>query len=214
MKNLPKEYEIDNSGFLHQKGHHKYEYTVEYRKKQSTNEAMSYLRLGWLSASLSYEEMKSMKMVDIGCGSGEFVKHCQGKFSYACGYDVVGDSISEEELTETEWDVIYLSDVLEHYENVEDLFKLKWKYAVISFPETPKVEDFNELKTWRHYKPNEHLYYMNIDTFENWISDKDDCWVYKRGHFEDLIRARWDESKPNIATFLLARLKDPSKEKI
>jgi len=205
IKNLPKSYIYDENGFVKQKEHDHFPYTVEYKKRQGTNVEMCYLRLGWLSAYFSYEEMKEMNVVDIGCGSGIFVKCCTGKFKKIVGYDVVGESISKRELYNVHWDLIVLSDVLEHFENIEDLFKIKWNYAMISFPETPKYENFEELKLWRHFKPNEHLYYLDLDNIIRWFEKNRDVEVVQTGNFEDLIRTRWNEEKTNISTVLVRR---------
>jgi len=208
LKDFPDLYEYDQNGFIHQKKHDKFVYTVEYREHQSTNAEMSYLRLGWISFFFKYEQMMDMNVVDIGCGSGMFVSCCKGKFKRIVGYDIVGESISKEELNNTEWDLIVLSDVLEHFENINDLFKLKWKYAMVSFPETPNVESFEELTKWRHFKPNEHLWYLNLDGINRWIKAVNNgVKVIGSGNFEDLIRKRWDLNKTNISTIMLERHK-------
>ena len=207
IENLPQSYEYDKNGFIRQKEHDHFNYTLEYKKRQGTNVEMCYLRLGWLSSFFSYEKMKEMNVVDIGCGSGIFVKCCTGKFKRIVGYDLVGESISEKELHETDWNLVVLSDVLEHFEDIEDLFKMKWHYAMISFPETPKFETFEEMKSWRHFKPNEHLYYLNINNVIDWFwsHDKEYINVMGIGNFEDLIRTRWNEEKTNISTLLVSR---------
>lgn len=201
---LPQSYSRDHYGFVHQKEHDHFVYTVDYRNHQSTNIEMSYLRLGWLSSHFSYERMKKMSVVDIGCGSGMFVKCCQGKFAKVVGYDVVGESITKEELMSTCWDLIVLSDVLEHFENLEDVMNIKWRFAMISFPETPKVHKFEDLTKWRHFKPNEHLHYLTLRGLQDWFGRKG-CIPVASGNFEDLIRKRWSETKTNISTLLVDR---------
>ena len=201
------QFERDHYGFWRQVDPQPFVYTEEYKSRQSTNEAMSFLRLGWLSANLGgYDAMKSMEVVDIGCGSGEFVKHAKKFFRRAVGYDVVGDSITRGELETFRWDMVVLSDVLEHFERIDDLFALHWKYAFVSFPETPAVSDWRELcdAKFRHFKPDEHLWMMNSDGFEVWARSRG-AEVVDRGNFEDAIRTRWDASKPNISSFLLKR---------
>lgn len=203
IQDLPKSYSYDQFGTLHQVEHDHFNYTVKYRQQQSTNIEMSYLRLGWVSAHLGYNYMKKANAVDIGCGSGMFVKCCQGKFMRMVGYDVVGDSISREELYETEWDVVVLSDVLEHFEDINDLFKMKWTYAMISYPETPRVKTFDELKKWRHFKPNEHLHYFTWESMERWL-DHNNRGVRAYSMFEDFLRKRWDVNATNISTVLVS----------
>ncbi len=201
---LTEDYSIDKYNFIHQIKKNEFEYSIDYKEKQSTDVKMSHLRLGWVSSFFDYECMKSMNMVDIGCGNNMFLNACEGKFKEIKGYDVSGESITKQELYETNWDLIVLSDVLEHFEDINDLFKLKWKFAMISYPETPMVDTFDELKKWRHFKPNEHLHYLNIKGMYSWFCDND-VKIAKVSHMEDLIRKRWDEKKPNITTILATK---------
>lgn len=205
MINLPKEYEYKN-GFLHQKTHIPFEYDLEYKKKQSTNKEMSYLRLGWLSASIPYEKLKNFCAVDVGSGNGEFSRYAKTVFKEICEYDLSGETISKEQLFSTNWDLAVFSDVIEHFPDINEFFEIPWKYALVSFPETPQFYDFNDLKEWRHFKPNEHLWYMNSKSFIKWAkSIIPSLQILNFGYFEDLIRKRWDDDLPNIATILLKR---------
>jgi hypothetical protein len=203
---LPSGYSYDENGFIKQVEHDHFYYDMEYKIAQSTNVEMSYLRIGWLSASISYDEMQSLDMVDIGSGNGEFGRHCAGRFKSTSDYDLCGDSITRDELMTREWGLIVLSDVLEHYEDIDELFDMKWKYAMISFPETPLFSSFDEMKKWRHFKPNEHLYYMTLEGVVEWAERKESSIeVVNKGCFEDLIRKRWNENITNISTVLLKR---------
>lgn len=202
---LPSQYEYDENGFIKQVEHIKFPYSIEYKARQGTNVEMSYLRLGWIASFFRSEELLKMNVVDVGCGSGEFVRNCSGKFNRIVGYDVVGDSISEEELYGTVWDLIVLSDVLEHYENIEDLFKIKWKACMLSFPETPVVSSFDELKKWRHFKPNEHLYCLTASKVRAWLEKHPGVKVIGISNFEDVIRKRWDDRKTNISSIMVKR---------
>jgi hypothetical protein len=202
---LPDGYGYEH-GFIKQTRHCEFEYTLDYKARQSTNLEMSYLRMGWLAASLSYEEIRSLEMVDIGCGNGEFVRHAASRFARACGYDLCGESITEEELMAVDWGLVVLSDVLEHMEDIGWLFTLKWRYAMISFPETPRVRSFDELRKWRHFKPNEHLFHLDKEGLLAWMRNiEPDIVLLNSGNFEDLIRSRWDESVANISTVLVRR---------
>ena len=202
---LPSGYVYDKYGFLKQVRHQVFEYTEEYKRKQGTNIAMSFLRLGWLSSHFSYEDLRDMCVVDVGCGSGEFIKHAEHLFHDMRGYDVVGESITDQELMDTHWDLVILSDVLEHFEDIDKLFDMKWDYCMLSFPETPVVETFEELKSWRHFKPNEHLYHLYSEGVIEWAEVVHGAEVIDAGNFEDIIRTRWDDQKTNISTLLIKR---------
>jgi len=202
---LPEGYEYKN-GFIHQKNREEYKYTLEYKDKQSTNVEMSYLRLGWLSANIPHEELRDFLVVDIGSGNGEFAKCASSHFKRIYEYDLVGETISKEELMNTNWDLAVFSDVVEHYPDLNEFIEVPWRYAMVSFPETPEFANFEEMKKWRHFKPNEHLWYMTGTGFVDWASTKiPNLEVINQGCFEDMIRTRWDSGKQNISTTLLKR---------
>jgi len=209
MLNLPSGYVQDQFGIIRQVNHDEFAYDLDYKQKQSTNNEMSYLRFGWLCSFFTYDEIKSFDVVDIGSGNGVFVDCCRGKFRSISPFDLAGESITEEELYDKIWDIIVMSDVLEHFDEPADLFRLKWRYAMISFPETPKVESFEELSKWRHFKPNEHLNYFTSESFRKWLDDSNEevFDILGESNFEDFIRIRWDENRPNITTFMIRRNK-------
>lgn len=208
MKNdisLPSGYDYDGP-FIKQVDKTDFVYSMDYKARQSTNVEMSHLRLGWLSASIPYEVMKGLSLLDIGCGNGVFMDCARGKFADVKGYDLCGESISREEMMNTSWGIVVLSDVLEHYDDISELFRMKWEYAMISFPETPRVSSFEELTWWRHFKPNEHIYHLDEKGMREWLTNMDgNVSILGTSNFEDLIRHRWDESIPNITTMLIHR---------
>jgi hypothetical protein len=199
-----KKFEKKEYGFWKQVNPESFDYDQAYKENQSTNLQMSCLRLGWLSAFFSYEEMKKMCVVDIGSGNGEFVRFCEGRFKSIESYDVCGESITKEELYSKDWDMVVLSDVLEHFDDINDLFRLKWKYAFVSFPETPNVETQEELERWHHYKPDEHIWCLNLSGVCRWLSENN-CSVIATSNFEDLIRTRKSYDLSNISTVLVRR---------
>lgn len=106
-------------------------------------------------------------VLDIGVGSGEFLDclSCE-KF----GYDI--NPHAELMLKKKS---IYLNpysndsskyihaltmwDSLEHIPSPSELFdKISVKHVLIS---TPIINDFSVLESWKHYRPNEHLYYFS-----------------------------------------------------
>lgn len=198
------QFEVDQYGFWKQIDPNPFQYTVEYKSRQSTNIEMSFLRLGWLSSHLPYEKLKQMNVVDIGSGNGTFLQVTKMAFNRIVGYDLVGPSISIEELETTDWDIIILSDVLEHFEDINHLFDMSWAYAFITVPETPLVGSCEDLVGWRHYKPDEHIWCLNESGLYDWFRDND-CEVIASSNFEDIIRRRWDKNKPNIVTMLVKR---------
>lgn len=202
---LPDGYEYDR-WFIRQSAGPSDIYDADYKKKQSTNALMSYMRIGWLSHHFSVEEIWRMKIVDVGSGNGEFARCCVNAGMAVVEYDLSGDSISRDELYGTAWDLVVLSDVLEHFDDIDELFRMKWRYCMLSFPETPDVADFEELKTWRHFKPGEHIYHLYRDGVTDWVNSMEaGAEVISCSNVEDLIRTRWDDSFPNITTMLIHR---------
>lgn len=198
-------YEEDKNGFSKQKNPKPFRYDEKYKEKQSTNPKMSWLRIGWLISNLRYSVVKKMNVVDIGSGNGCFISESKDVFKRIVPYDLCGESITKKELYQTHWDMIIMSDVLEHYKDIDDLWKLKFNFAFISFPEFPQGIIDKEIKKWRHWKPNEHIYNLTLLQFVKWIY-KNNCITISCGHPEDLIRKRWNELKPNISTILFQRV--------
>ncbi len=191
----------DLHGFLKQENPEPFNYDKKYKAKQSTNDNMSWLRIGWLMAGLGFDKLKDFKVVDIGSGNGNFVKVGQKIFKQCVPYDLAGESISEAELYSTNWDLIVMSDVLEHYKNIDDLWNLNFNHALISYPE---YHNSIELERWRHYKPNEHIYCLNLQQFLYWVK-KNDYNIIQQGCPEDAIRTRYHKDLRNITTVLIGR---------
>lgn len=203
---IPETYEFlpDSNGFLRQVNPRPFEYDLDYKARQSTTPAMAWLRLGWLAAHISYEQLRTFTVVDIGSGNGSFVYQGEKVFKRCVPYDLRGTSITTKQLYHTHWQLIIMSDVLEHYQDVNDLWSLSFDYGMISFPETPCNYSLNE---WRHYKPNEHIYCMTAVAFKSWV-EKHGYAVVASGCPEDMIRTRWDAERTNISTFLIKRRGD------
>ena len=192
----------DKYGFLKQVDPKPFEYTLDYKAKQSTNKAMAWLRLGWLAAYLPINQLREFNAVDIGSGNGIFVQEGQSIFKRIVPYDLAGESIEDTELYSTVWDLISMADVLEHYHNIDDFWTLSFKYAMVSFPETP--QHGMNLSKWRHYKLNEHIYMLDSVNFAKWV-ETHGATVMAMGCPEDLIRRRWNNRYVNISTFLIKR---------
>ena len=181
---------IKNSyGFWRQIDAKPFSYDCTYKAAQGTTIEMSWLRLGVLVGALGVNvaDLRDWCLCDVGSGNGVFAKEAAKVFGDVCEFDLSGNSISVEELYTRDWDVIFLTDVLEHYTCIDDLFKIKFKYLFLSFPETPKVSDPAELKNWRHYKPNEHIWMLNKDGIVEWLEDNGRDIIYT-GNPEDAIR--------------------------
>lgn len=192
-------------GFWKQDDPKPFTYTPEYAGSQSTTEAMAFLRLGWVSALLPDDYLREASVVDVGAGNRAVEKFLGSHVGRVASYDVAGDSISREELRGTSWDLALFCDVIEHVPDLGFLWDIPWKYAYVSFPETPPVRTWRDLRSWRHFKPDEHVWMLNLSGMTQFVSGRAGGQVLGAGHAEDLIRTRWDPVFPNISSMLIRR---------
>jgi len=115
-------------------------------------------------------------LLDIGVGSGEFIKNSKIK---VCGYDINPIAIEWLKLEnifldpyKEKIDVDGLSfwDSLEHIKDPNSLLSRlgKDKFVFISMP---IFVDLHEIKSSKHYRPNEHFYYFTVRGMINYMSD-------------------------------------------
>lgn len=116
-------------------------------------------------------------VLDVGVGSGEFIKKSSIK---TFGYDVNPHGINwlkdrgiyldiYEERWPDEIDGVSLWDTMEHIPNPTELIKrIRGGFLFISLP---IFKDCSEIRQSKHYKPNEHLYYFTEYGLEKFLSD-------------------------------------------
>lgn len=201
------EHERLENGFIRQVEPAPYTYTPDYANAQSTTEAMSYLRLGIIAREMGYDALTQASVLELGPGAGVMMevmrRHCRS----VDGFDLAKThyvTVSDDEAKRRKWDLLVACDVLEHFPKLESLFDYQFDWAYISTPCRPEAIDWNELAGWRHFKPNEHLWYFTLDELRAWF-DARGYEVRYAGHAEDLIRARWDRSKANISSLVVRR---------
>ena len=199
-------FELREHGFWRQKDPKPFNYDTKYKAAQQTTPEMVHLRMGFLMSVFRPEALANMRAVDIGSGNGAFVKTAGRAFGALKPYDLAGESITRKELEDTEWDLICLTDVLEHMWDIEDLFKLKWHYCYISIPETPPLHSWEDLKGWRHYKPDEHVWMLNERGLCTWLQRRG-CGIMRVGNPEDIIRRPPQGLSRNIASVIAVDLK-------
>jgi len=111
------------------------------------------------------------KVVDIGIGSGEFMKLRPNTY----GYDINPVAIEwlkrndlwAQRLNEfgahTYWDVIeHLSDPERYLQHVP--------LHGFVFASMPLFQDLDSIRKSKHYRPGEHLYYWTVDGFADWMT--------------------------------------------
>lgn len=181
-----------------------FDYGLNYKQNLAHSNENSMFRLGILSTYFRTRDMENMKVIDFGCGAGDFIRNGSKVFKECVGYDVTGPSITKERLLTEKWDLMTAFDVLEHLEDINFIFDINWNYCYLSFPETPLVTDWHELINWRHFKTNEHIWMLNSNGVRNWMRAHE-CEIVMEDAYEDCIRKRWNNNNVNIWSMLVCR---------
>lgn len=144
-------------------------------------------------------------VLDVGIGSGEFIKKRGGK---TFGVDVnpvaidwlIRQGLWAERLDEfagyTFW------DVLEHVETPETYLRHINLHAFL-FTSVPIFADLNAIRSSRHYRPGEHLYYWTEAGFIRWLG-MHGFLLLERQTFE------MDAGRENIFSFAFKRYRWPN----
>lgn len=115
-------------------------------------------------------EHYSGRVVDIGIGGGRFVQESGG-----LGFDVNSAAIQWLKKGNL-WcdpykgngvDAVTCWDSLEHIPEPEALLNQVRKWIFVSLP---IFRDMDHLKSSKHYKPGEHIWYFTHDGFVRWLS--------------------------------------------
>ena len=192
-------------GFVKQTDPEPFNYSTEYKLSQSTNKNMSYLRLGLLMSCFDYDQIADFKICDVGSGNMRFVNVLRQFVPKTVGYDVgPGSEITKADLLSVCWDLVVLTDVLEHFDDIDELWKIRWKYMLLSYPEMPEVDNMVELLDWHHFKPDEHIWYFGANAMYAWLHEHD-CRVLIESDIEDIIRRRQNITTRNITTMIIRR---------
>lgn len=112
----------------------------------------------------------SAGVLDIGIGSGEFIK----SRPYTFGFDINPKAV-EWLKSCMRWSDAFCAftgftfwDVLEHVETPDDYFR-KIPDGSHLFTSLPIFTDLGRVRESRHYRPNEHFYYFTESGFVEWM---------------------------------------------
>lgn len=139
------------------------------------------------------------KVLDIGIGSGQFIRSRPNTFGmdvnpkaklWLKSQGLAADSL-EGYSGFTFW------DVLEHIDVPQAYFKHMEKGSYL-FTSLPIFDDLNKVRESKHYKPGEHLYYWTEQGFINWMAE------YR---FRLLESSRFESNagRENIGSFAFVR---------
>ena len=174
-------------------------YIEERYDRYPTTPEMSALRLGMLKPWI-----EKGTLLDVGYGNGSFVKQAiKGGFD-AYGCDVHGADYGVREVALTEkrhWDVVTFFDALEHFTDLDIIRELSCRTSMIliSYPNRPST--FPKDRSWKHYRPGEHLHYFSLVSLSKLFPNKDILFTTAA---EDAIRGGGRDGHANIQTVMLA----------
>lgn len=126
-------------------------------------------------AILRRQASRGWSVLDIGAGSGTFVRMAVSAGYYARGYDIMANSQqmlkSHGLFDEFEhlggYDVVTMWDSLEHFEDPQTVMQsiARGSLLLVSIPIFARLEQIRKSK---HYRPGEHLYYFTLDGLIDW----------------------------------------------
>jgi len=172
-----KNYAKNSDGVIYQiekQGKYVYDdaYLDSYIKLGDANYKMAHLRLGYLIGSLGFAPAS---VLDVGFGTGEFLDVAKHMIPVCYGNDIFQHSVPTnctfvEDIFSVTPEVVTFFDAIEHFENpYETMTQLKAEYVVISLPDCHYISD-EWFESWRHHKPNEHLWYFNTESLVKFMA--------------------------------------------
>lgn len=198
-------YHIDELGIIHETDNKiAATYNQQYIKNSYCTyddkcKLISYLRLGHIIGSIG---RVPNSILDVGYGSGDFLQACAQLIPKCYGNDITGYPIPQEatfieDIYKDFFDVITFFDVLEHFEDISIINKLKCNYICISLPWCVYKDD-EWFINWKHRRPGEHLHHFNEVSLVNFFK-KYNYSLVNYTNIEDAVRQ--DKLlKPNILT--------------
>lgn len=193
-------YQIEKTPFDYTGGYNDY-----YKQIQDSTRYTSYLRLGYIVGSIG---KTPESVLDIGYGTGAFLQACESEVKFRYGHDISGWQVPSgcqfvENIFENHYDVITFFDSLEHMNDIEFVKDLNCNYVCISVPECHYFDD-EWFETWKHRKPDEHLWHFNKDSLK--------CFMERMGYsvinicnLEDVTRIN-NKDYSNILTGIFKKV--------
>jgi len=205
-----KNYEVDQYGVIHQQIRQPFVYDknyidISYGNLVQLTDEMAYLRLGYIIGAIG---RVPLSILDVGYGTGDFLKVCTRIVKQSAGHDLFRDLLPAgcdfvEDITARHYDVITFFDSLEHYPDIDFVKKLNCNYVIISLPWCHNIGDA-WFDAWKHRKPDEHLHHFDLSSLTNFMRSQGFRLV---GHsnVEDTIR-KSASTLPNILTAVFEQI--------
>jgi len=198
-------YKLTQDNVIEQVVKHQYNYDLEYSDTRysifSDRGNILNLRLGYIIGSIG---KIPESLMDVGYGNGDFLDTCKPLISELYGNDIqpaypLNEGITfVDNITSQEVEVITFFDSLEHFHDIEWVKDLKCKYVIISLPWCYNGVDDEWFSTWKHRKPDEHIFHFNEKSLEAFMK-RQGFKLVNYCNIEDKVRVDANLT-PNILT--------------
>ena len=202
-----KSYDIDKNGVIFQINPSKMEYDYDYSERSGDSSIlgkhMAYLRYAYVVGSIGHIPNS---ILDVGYGRGDFINVCSEIIPECYANDLTNDYPLADKVKFTEnifnqyYEVITFFDALEHFPDIYFMDKLNCSYVCISLPDCHYFND-EWFETWKHRKPNEHIWHFNKNSMEKFMISQG-YELVNFSNIEDVIRkGKFDYNNILTATF-------------
>lgn len=114
-------------------------------------------------------------VMDVGAGTGEFIRAAKAAGYFARGFDVMtkaNKKLQDDGLYDRNinaFRVVTMWDVIEHLENPQDVLD-RVRPAGLLLASVPIFSSLESIRSSKHYRPGEHLYYWTEYGFTAWLA--------------------------------------------
>lgn len=165
-----------NCGYTKQIIIEKFDYNQKYFEKGYKNAPLT--EMAWLRVGLifNYIGLTNKPLLDFGYGFGDFIKAAGFAGYKTYGYDVSDVEVEFDTIENLDdypsgrWGVVTMFDSFEHIHDLSIVFDIKTDYFTITVPNFTNRLDEDNIRAWRHYKPNEHLHYFTSRALKSLFS--------------------------------------------
>lgn len=126
-------------------------------------------------AMLCRHLIPGVRVLDIGAGTGEFIAAASAAGFAAYGYDVIPDvadmlrAARRYDDIPAHYDAVTMWDAIEHMEE-PGAWLTRLSVGAALFVSIPEFPDLNSIRSSKHYRPGEHLYYWTAAGFVGWMA--------------------------------------------
>ncbi len=136
------------------------EYLLHYKLYKRTEFSKLLQKARWDFIGKNIKSFKSI--LDYGCGSDAFLVEATDCMKDQCNLYSYDPYFMQDHkfLCERKLDITTFFDSLEHMNRLDIISLLNSRYIVISIP---ILEKNQQLFEWKHFRPNEHIWYFTED---------------------------------------------------